>query len=598
MQELNLPKDIEPQSIEAAIYYGLCGQSRDEAAWQLLIADGASDRDIKQRLREQLGKRGVMSSDHGMIFSLNITPKLALWFGSYGGGEPTLEDQMLLDKIRATLEIPHPKADHPESTNFPPIPLDVIRVDGGTQQRVAMDQQTIDDYVDALKRGDPVPPLIVFFDGTDYWLADGFYRHRAAELAELVDFQCDIREGTQRDAILFSCSVNTAHGKQRTLGDRRKAIETMLLDPEWAKWSNRAIANHCKVNEITVRRAREALSATLPQMPAADTRKVVRGGTEYEMSTKQIGGAQQDEAAVTAWQKEQVKEAVVEADAGDFVTDEAADVAAAVTETEPEPASASSPAEAEIVAEGHALSDLLMLLKKTPAGHDLSVLIGMGFSIVMIEKAAADRLIEKTLLGVCTYTWTTTDVYEAIGEAKENRLSLSQFATLGCQAATVNNAIAEGRIRRERNGDFVRSTPPPVAPKKAASAAPAAAPAAPTLTELLGERDLFITYQYLGDMPGDVIVTVRVGADAKDTAMDTVEAAKVKHANPRVQEMIAERIAEDKRKEREKKRSSSTSAPAKSGAKPTVKATAKSPKATPPKKPKAPATKTGAKAKK
>src|SRR5690348_8493475 len=38
---------------------------------------------------------------------------------------------------------------------------------------------TNNDYTQAMVDGAEFPPLVVFWDGSDYWLADGFHRHSA-----------------------------------------------------------------------------------------------------------------------------------------------------------------------------------------------------------------------------------------------------------------------------------------------------------------------------------------------------------------------------------------------------------------------------------
>ena len=57
--------------------------------------------------------------------------------------------------------------------------LEEIRIDGGTQARAKMNTATVEEYATALKEGVIFPPVVVFYDGTDYWLADGFNRYYA-----------------------------------------------------------------------------------------------------------------------------------------------------------------------------------------------------------------------------------------------------------------------------------------------------------------------------------------------------------------------------------------------------------------------------------
>ena len=66
------------------------------------------------------------------------------------------------------------------------IPLDRIK-DGGAQMRVEMRPETVNDYAADMLDGAVFPPVIVFDDGTDLWLADGFHRVEAARKIERRD---------------------------------------------------------------------------------------------------------------------------------------------------------------------------------------------------------------------------------------------------------------------------------------------------------------------------------------------------------------------------------------------------------------------------
>lgn len=136
-----------------------------------------------------------------------------------------------------------------------------VRVNGGTQSRTKIDLGVVSDYAEAMREGAAFPPIVVFFDGTEYWLADGFHRYRAYSDAQVYDVPVDIRQGTQRDAILFSVGANAAHGLRRTDADKRQAILVLLADEEWRHWSNREIARQCAVSPVTVARVKEDVAA-------------------------------------------------------------------------------------------------------------------------------------------------------------------------------------------------------------------------------------------------------------------------------------------------------------------------------------------------
>lgn len=123
-----------------------------------------------------------------------------------------------------------------------------IRIDGGTQSRVALNQGAVADYADVLADGADMPPVVLFHDGADYWLADGFHRFFAYRGAGRASIPADVRAGSQRDAVLFACGANSVHGLRRTNDDKRKAVQTLLDDSEWAQWSDREIAKQCGVS--------------------------------------------------------------------------------------------------------------------------------------------------------------------------------------------------------------------------------------------------------------------------------------------------------------------------------------------------------------
>ena len=59
-----------------------------------------------------------------------------------------------------------------------PIPLARIK-DGGAQIRVEMRPEIVNDYANDMLDGAVFPPIVVFYDGSDYWQADGFHRVEA-----------------------------------------------------------------------------------------------------------------------------------------------------------------------------------------------------------------------------------------------------------------------------------------------------------------------------------------------------------------------------------------------------------------------------------
>jgi len=138
-----------------------------------------------------------------------------------------------------------------------PIPVAEICVDPEIQQRAShVDLALRAEYAEAMKAGATFPPVVVF-DADMLWLADGFHRVGAAEDAGLTEILADIREGDRRDALLYAVGANAEHGARRTNADKRRAIETLLNDPEWRSRGDNWIAQMARVSNHIVARVRE-----------------------------------------------------------------------------------------------------------------------------------------------------------------------------------------------------------------------------------------------------------------------------------------------------------------------------------------------------
>ena len=135
-----------------------------------------------------------------------------------------------------------------------------ITVNVQTQSRVSINQDTVLEYSEAMTDGAQFPPIAVFYDGKDHYLADGYHRYFAAKKAGLEDIECTVLNGTLRDAVLYSVGVNANHGLRRTNEDKRKAVMTIFGDLEWSEWSDNSIANKCSVTGAFVGRVRKSLN--------------------------------------------------------------------------------------------------------------------------------------------------------------------------------------------------------------------------------------------------------------------------------------------------------------------------------------------------
>lgn len=129
-----------------------------------------------------------------------------------------------------------------------------IRINGGTQTRESIRPEVVAEYAEA---NGEMPPVVVFYDGKDHWLADGFHRLEARKKQGKGEIECDIRQGTLREAILFSVSANARHGLRRSSDDKRRGVLCLLSDEEWGKCSDRWIAETCFVSSHLVATVRK-----------------------------------------------------------------------------------------------------------------------------------------------------------------------------------------------------------------------------------------------------------------------------------------------------------------------------------------------------
>jgi hypothetical protein len=195
---------------------------------------------------------------------------------------------------------------------FQDIPISKIRLDGGTQPRAALDTDYVTDLTEDLNEGASFPPVILFFDGKNYWLADGFHRLAANKEIGNKKVSADVRSGTRREAVLHSVGANAVHGYRRKSDDKRRSVIRLLSDAEWSQWSNRHIARQCGVSEGFVRQVKSELSAHETQInddyalrfgidqetlnkainrsgSATSERVTQRGHSIYKMDTENIG---------------------------------------------------------------------------------------------------------------------------------------------------------------------------------------------------------------------------------------------------------------------------------------------------------------------
>lgn len=179
-----------------------------------------------------------------------------------------------------------------------------IRRDGGTQLRFALNQAGVGEYQRMISDNggewpfrDPVS-VVRDSDGA-LWLYDGFHRLAAwggyygdAALLSVPAVPVVAVEGDKRLAVLLAAGANI-HGVARSDADKRKAVDTLLLDPEWGVWSDGEIARRCGVSRPFVTKRREILdqsAAVAGSLKGADPAVVQYRNKHGGVSAMKTGG--------------------------------------------------------------------------------------------------------------------------------------------------------------------------------------------------------------------------------------------------------------------------------------------------------------------
>lgn len=135
--------------------------------------------------------------------------------------------------------------------------IDSILMDDACQMRPSLDEGTVEKYRSLLQDDMALaPPRVLRDEDGSNWLYDGFHTIEAARRSGRTTITCLVDHGTRRDAILRATSANADHGLPRSPETIRRAIYTILDDPEWSAAfdSVRAIGRHVGVSHETARR--------------------------------------------------------------------------------------------------------------------------------------------------------------------------------------------------------------------------------------------------------------------------------------------------------------------------------------------------------
>jgi hypothetical protein len=162
-----------------------------------------------------------------------------------------------------------------------------IRIDGGTQARARLNQDVVAEYAEKMRDGEVFPPVTVFFDGSDYWLADGFHRYFATKANAKTSIDADVENGTVQEARKYSWKANSKRGLQLSSDDYKNIICEMYKDEETKKWSSRQIAEWVGVSHTYVSKIKNSLETVASEN--TEKKYINKHGKESVMKTEKIG---------------------------------------------------------------------------------------------------------------------------------------------------------------------------------------------------------------------------------------------------------------------------------------------------------------------
>lgn len=142
-------------------------------------------------------------------------------------------------------------------TQIQDVPLEQVNIFGGTQTRLKTNDDAVESYADEMMRGTVFPPIHVYFDGSTYWLADGFHRYLATKRNGAASISAEVQPGGRTEALRHALGANATNGVYRTNGDKRNAVEIAL--EEWPEQANPVLAELCKVSVELVRTCRQQM---------------------------------------------------------------------------------------------------------------------------------------------------------------------------------------------------------------------------------------------------------------------------------------------------------------------------------------------------
>ncbi|HEX8177817.1 MAG TPA: hypothetical protein VF543_22200 [Pyrinomonadaceae bacterium] len=391
-----------------------------------------------------------------------------------------------------------------------------------------LDTEHVKELEAGYSAGRTYPPVDIFFDGENYWLADGNHRHAGATKAgKLLDVK--VHQGTLRDAIRFALEANVEHGLKLTNDDKRLKVVTLLSDPEWFKESDTILAGIAHVTQQFISSVRRDL---VPLLPALE----LNGGQETDEALASMldvpVGLVRVVRRIPADERASLSQNLLSDDGrrrgADGVVRSIPSKPAQPHAEEPELFSEQSNAVSELVEETSA-----QVAEAAPAESSDEIVEARRPDVTSSEDVPApsspevtERVPEPATASTSAApTLTTDDLLSALRE--HGKLSRLELEDMGFSSGLIYTAFSSRVIAQPETGIF--ALPPKELPEEAAQAQPKQPDKTrqPTIEELLKGRKLAVSLVWSAKLKGLVSVSVTIDGNVESARRDSLDTNQV-----------------------------------------------------------------------
>jgi hypothetical protein len=170
----------------------------------------------------------------------------------------------------------------PKPSGLTILAVDRIKLDWRAQPRDHVNEDVATQYGELMREGQwdyarSTGPIVVFSDGAEHWLADGFHRVLGAKAAGIAEVLCEVQPGSLRDAQWHSFSANALHGYPRGRKDVDRILRRIFEDEKWSTEPVRDIAEHTGIPATTVFRYRDRILYAAKTVEPANSVPVEQG---------------------------------------------------------------------------------------------------------------------------------------------------------------------------------------------------------------------------------------------------------------------------------------------------------------------------------